>query len=163
MEHKWALILGASSGFGGATSAELAKHGYNIFGVHLDRQATMPAVQQVIKKIERTGQKAIFFNINAADQIKINDTLDEIQERFATKEHPHINILMHSLAFGTLKPFISKDPNNCVSPAQMSMTLDVMANSLVYWTQGLIHRNLFICKWWKNICNDECRFSFSYS
>jgi enoyl-[acyl-carrier-protein] reductase (NADH) len=100
-------------------------------------------VHQVIKKIERNSQKAIFFNINAADQIKIYDTLDEIKERFTTKDHPHVNVLMHSLAFGTLKPFITKDPNNCVSPAQMSMTLDVMANSLVYWTQGLIQRDLF--------------------
>ena len=46
MENKWALILGASSGFGGASAVELAKNGYNIFGVHLDRQATMPSVQQ---------------------------------------------------------------------------------------------------------------------
>ena len=99
MEKKWALILGASSGFGGASAVELAKHGYNIFGIHLDRQATMPSVQQVIKKIERTGQKAVFFNINAADQIKINDTLDEVKERFATKEHPHVHVLIHSLAF----------------------------------------------------------------
>ena len=36
MENKWALILGASSGFGGASAVELAKNGYNIFGVHLD-------------------------------------------------------------------------------------------------------------------------------
>jgi enoyl-[acyl-carrier protein] reductase III len=143
MEQKWALVLGASSGFGGASVVELSKHGFSIFGVHLDRQATMPNVHQVIKKIERNGQKAIFFNINAADQIKINDTLDEIKERFTTKEHPQVNVLMHSLAFGTLKPFITKDPNNCVSPAQMSMTLDVMANSLVYWTQGLVQRDLF--------------------
>lgn len=143
MEHKWALILGASSGFGGASAIELAKNGYSIFGVHLDRQATMPMVQQVIKKIERTGQKAVFFNINAADQIKINDTLDEIKERFSTREHPHVHVLIHSLAFGTLKPYISKNPNDCISPAQMSMTLDVMAHSLVYWAQGLIHRNLF--------------------
>jgi short-subunit dehydrogenase len=70
MEQKWALILGASSGFGGASAVELAKNGYNIFGIHLDRQATMPSVHQIIKKIERTGQRAIFFNINAADQIK---------------------------------------------------------------------------------------------
>ncbi len=143
MEQKWALVLGASSGFGGASAVELSKHGFSIFGVHLDRQATMPNVHQVIKKIERNSQKAIFFNINAADQIKIYDTLDEIKERFTTKDHPHVNVLMHSLAFGTLKPFITKDPNNCVSPAQMSMTLDVMANSLVYWTQGLIQRDLF--------------------
>ena len=143
MEKKWALILGASSGFGGASAVELAKHEYNIFGVHLDRQATMPSVQQVMKKIEKTGQKAVFFNINAADQIKINDTLDEIKERFATKEHPHVHVLIHSLAFGTLKPYITKNPNDSISPAQMSMTLDVMAHSLVYWTQGLVQRDLF--------------------
>jgi enoyl-[acyl-carrier-protein] reductase (NADH) len=143
MENKWALILGASSGFGGASAVELAKHGYSIFGIHLDRQATMPMVQQVIKKIEKTGQKAVFFNINAADQIKINDTLDEIKERFSTKEHPYVHVLIHSLAFGTLKPLISKNPNACISPSQMNMTLEVMAHSLVYWTQGLIQRDLF--------------------
>ncbi len=142
ISEKWALILGASSGFGGATAVELAQHGYSIFGVHLDRQATMPKVQQIIKKIEKNGQQAIFFNINAADHIKINDTLEEIKERFATKAHPKINVLVHSLAFGTLKPFIAKNPNDAISPAQMNMTLDVMANSLVYWTQGLITRNI---------------------
>ncbi len=34
--NDWALVLGASSGFGGATAIELAKMGVNIFGVHLD-------------------------------------------------------------------------------------------------------------------------------
>ncbi|MFN4111613.1 MAG: SDR family NAD(P)-dependent oxidoreductase, partial [Ignavibacteria bacterium] len=67
MEKVWALILGASSGFGGASAVELAKAGYNIFGVHLDRQLTMPQVNQIIKKIEKAGRQAVFFNINAAD------------------------------------------------------------------------------------------------
>ena len=142
MTQKWALILGASSGFGGATAVELAKNGYHIIGIHLDRQSTMIKVNQIIKKIEKTGHKAVFFNMNAADQLKRNDTLDEIKERFATKEHPHINVLIHSLAFGTLKPFISKSPNDGITKSQMEMTLDVMAHSLVYWTQGLVHREL---------------------
>lgn len=146
MVKKWALVLGASSGFGGASAVELAKAGYNILGVHLDRQSTMPEVNSVIKRIERTGQKAVFFNMNAADQLKRNDILDEIKERFATKEHPHIHVLIHSLAFGALKPFLAKDPANCVSKAQMEMTLDVMAHTLVYWTQGLIQRDLFAKK-----------------
>jgi enoyl-[acyl-carrier protein] reductase III len=146
MVQKWALVLGASSGFGGASAVELAKAGFNIIGIHLDRQITMPNVNSIIKKIEKTGQKAIFFNMNAADQLKRNDTLDEIKERFATKEHPHIHVLIHSLAFGTLKPFISKDPANCVTKAQMEMTLDVMAHSLVYWTQGLVQRDLLAKK-----------------
>ncbi|MCZ7603616.1 MAG: SDR family oxidoreductase [Melioribacteraceae bacterium] len=143
MQKKWALILGASSGFGGATAVALAKEGYNILGIHLDRQITMPNVNSIIKKIEKTGQTAVFFNMNAADQLRRNDILDEIKERFATKEHPHVHVLVHSLAFGTLKPYIGKTQNDVIAPAQMSMTLDVMAHTLVYWTQGLIFRDLF--------------------
>lgn len=142
MTQKWALVLGASSGFGGASAIELAKNGYNIIGIHLDRQSTMHKVALIIKKIEKYGQKAVFFNMNAADQLKRNDTLDEIKERFAIKEHPLINVLIHSLAFGTLKPFITKSPNDCINKSQMEMTLDVMAHSLVYWTQGLVQRDL---------------------
>lgn len=139
----WALILGASSGFGGAVALELAKHGYSIFGVHLDRQITMPKVQQLIKRIEHTKQQAVFFNINAADSIKRNEVLDEIHERLHSgHEKGSVKVLVHSLAFGTLKPFIAKTQNGCISQAQMEMTLDVMANSLVYWTQGLVFRNL---------------------
>jgi enoyl-[acyl-carrier protein] reductase III len=138
----WALILGASSGFGGATALELARAGMNIFGVHLDRAATMPGVQHLIRDIKHNGREAVFFNINAADAIKRNETLDEIQERFHASPGATVKVLLHSLAFGTLKPFIAKKPEDTVTQAQMEMTVDVMANSLVYWTQGLIFRHL---------------------
>jgi NAD(P)-dependent dehydrogenase (short-subunit alcohol dehydrogenase family) len=142
MKRKWALILGASSGFGGASAVELAKNGYSILGIHLDRQSTMHKVSKIIKKIQKEGEEAIFFNMNAADPLKRNDTLDEFKERFAIKEHPLIHVLIHSLAFGTLKPLITKSPTDGITKSQMEMTLDVMAHSLVYWTQGLVHRNL---------------------
>jgi NAD(P)-dependent dehydrogenase (short-subunit alcohol dehydrogenase family) len=137
----WALVLGASSGFGGAAAIELARAGMNIFGVHLDRQATMPSVQQVIRDIKHTGREAVFYNINAADAIKRSETLDEIKERFGNHGNT-VRVLIHSLAFGTLKPFISRNTEDSVNQAQMEMTIDVMANSLVYWTQGLFWRNL---------------------
>jgi len=139
---EWAVILGASSGFGGAAAIELAHHGMNIFGVHLDRQATMPLVQQITREITKTGAKAVFYNINAADAIKRNETMDDIQERFAGDKEATIKVLLHSLAFGTLKPFITKKPEDSLTQAQMEMTLDVMAHSLVYWTQGLVSRHL---------------------
>jgi enoyl-[acyl-carrier protein] reductase III len=138
----WALILGASSGFGGATAVELAKRGMNIFGIHLDRQTTMPAVQQIMKEIKHAGSKCVFYNINAADAIKRNETLDEIQERFSSEPGSTIKVVLHSLAFGTLKPFVAKKHDEEITQAQMEMTLDVMAHSLVYWTQGILGRNL---------------------
>jgi len=138
----WALVLGASSGFGGAAALELARAGMNIFGVHLDRAATMPTVQHLIREIKHCGREAVFFNINAADAIKRNETLDEIQERFHETPGANVKVLLHSLAFGTLKPFIARKPEETVTQAQMEMTIDVMANSLVYWTQGLFFRHL---------------------
>ncbi len=140
--HDWALVLGASSGFGGAAAVEFARHGMNVLGVHLDRQATMPAVQQIIKEIKHLGREAVFYNMNAADAIKRVETLDDIQERFAGNSHSTIKVLLHSLAFGTLKPFIAKKMDDAVTQAQMEMTLDVMAHSLVYWVQGLLLRDL---------------------
>ncbi len=138
----WALILGASSGFGGATAVELAKHGMSVFGVHLDRQATMPAVQHVIREIKHTGSDAVFYNINAADAIKREEALDDIQERFSKDSSNTVKVFLHSLAFGTLKSFIAQKPEEMITQAQIEMTLDVMAHSLVYWVQGLIARKL---------------------
>ncbi len=140
--NEWALILGASSGFGAAASLEFARHGMNIFGVHLDRQATMPNVHTLIKDIKHTGAKAVFYNINAADGIKRNETLDDIQELFGTDSSATVKVILHSLAFGSLKSFIPKKGEEAITQAQMEMTVDVMAHSLVYWVQGLISRNL---------------------
>jgi enoyl-[acyl-carrier protein] reductase III len=44
---------------------------------------------------------------------------------------------MHSLAFGSLLPFLAEEPKGAISRKQMEMTLDVMANSLVFWVQDL--------------------------
>ncbi|MFK5948148.1 MAG: SDR family oxidoreductase, partial [Methylococcales bacterium] len=72
---------------------------------------------------------------------------NEIKEMFeGKKDVQQINVVLHSLAFGTLKPFISKDMSTRVTKAQMEMTLDVMAHSLVYWVQGLVERNLLANK-----------------
>jgi NAD(P)-dependent dehydrogenase (short-subunit alcohol dehydrogenase family) len=113
----------------------------NILGVHLDRQATMPNVEQIVKEIKHTGREAVFYNINAADAIKRNETLEEIVERFAKTENT-VRLLLHSLAFGTLKSFVARKPEDAITQAQMEMTIDVMANSLVYWTQGLVSLHL---------------------
>ncbi len=135
----WALILGSSSGFGEATALELARLGYNIFGLHLDRRGTMPHVEQVIGKIRSEGREARFFNANAADPEKRAEVVRKIQEEFA--ETPGtVRVLLHSLAFGALHPLVAGE--KVITRAQMDMTADVMGHSLVYWSRDLVTAGL---------------------
>src|SRR5215216_2693781 len=94
----WALILGASSGFGGATALELARNGYDIFGVHLDLRQTLPNAQAVIQSIEKEGRQAVFFNINAADAAKRGEAMESIAQKVA-ETGSFVRVLLHSLAF----------------------------------------------------------------
>jgi len=142
LEGRWALILGASSGFGAATARALASAGMNIFGVHLDLRATLPRAKQVVADVEALGQKAVFFNRNAADARKRARVLDRVEETLGEGPHTSIHFMLHSLAFGSLLPLIADDPEDAVNEAQMDMTLRVMAHSLVYWVQDMVRRNL---------------------
>ncbi len=136
---KWALILGASSGFGGTTALELASRGVHIIGVHLDRRAAMAGVEELIKKIQGHGVQALYFNVNAADPVKRQEVLDQVQPKLGGSV---LSVFMHSLAFGTLKPYLTPDPKDQLTTDQMEMTLDVMAHSLVYWVQDLVGRKM---------------------
>ena len=146
MSHQmsgWTLVLGASSGFGEATSLALARAGMHIFGVHLDRKTTLANVERIIKEIRGMGQEAHFFNVNAADEEKRREALDQMEKVLKERgEEGGVKVLLHSLAFGTLKPFVAANPAEAVTKAQMDMTVDVMAHSLVYWVQDLVARRL---------------------
>ena len=139
--ERWALILGASSGMGEATALTLAANGYRICGIHLDFRAAIAHVDEVKAKIEALGSEALYSNMNAADDEKRAAALAMLRERFdrsrAEGREPYVRVVMHSLAFGSLVPFLAEDPNGRLSRKQMEMTLDVMANSLVYWVQDL--------------------------
>ena len=140
----WALILGASSGFGEGVALKLAEDGFNIAGVHLDRQTTIHNVDRIVKQIESSGSQAKFFNINAADDKKRSEVISELKKMSGGQ--PIIKVLLHSLAFGTLRPFTGLNNEQPITKAQIEMTLDVMAHSIVYWTQELISDNLIAKK-----------------
>ena len=139
----WGLIIGSSSGFGAATSRELARSGLNIFGVHFDRRSNMPQVEQVIADIRECGRDALFFNINAADPVKRAETLNQMQAHWTKAGGEHfVKVFLHSVAFGSLKPYLTESAGEELTQQQMDMTVDVMGNNLVYWVQELFRQKM---------------------
>lgn len=166
----WVLILGSSSGFGAACARALASAGYNIFGVHLDRAAGLQRVSELVAELQATGAQVKFWNKNVArDEVRL-EVIAGIAETLTGKpvdfgglqltdennrdaaltilsealkdHHGAIKAMLHSVAFGSLQPFVSDNLKEQTSRKQMEMTLDVMANSMVYWVQDLARTRL---------------------
>ena len=140
-ERRWVVVLGASSGFGEAAARAYAAAGWDVFGVHLDRKQGLAHVEEIVAALRAGGSEAHFFNVNAADHEKRGEMVAEMARLAGGRP---VGALLHSLAFGTLKPFIAEDAKDAISPAQIDMTLDVMAHSLVYWTQDLVRAGLLV-------------------
>lgn len=141
-DRRWALILGASSGFGAAACFSLAKAGFHIAGVHLDRKSTLSNAEKVAGEIKAMGRQTRFFNLNAADPERRAEVIQACKDLGVDGNGPFLRTVLHSLAFGTLKPYTGLNPRERITPVNMNMTLDVMANSLVYWTQDLLNAEL---------------------
>jgi enoyl-[acyl-carrier protein] reductase III len=145
LEGRWALILGASSGFGAATARALAQAGMHIAGVHLDPRHSLSRAEAVVADIEAAKRRAVFYNINAANARRREQVIAKMAEVLggAHRGVPDtVHMVVHTLAFGSLRPFIHQDAAEAVTERQMEMTLRVMAHSLVYWTQDLLRAGL---------------------
>jgi enoyl-[acyl-carrier protein] reductase III len=140
IKQPWALILGASSGFGEATAVELARAGMNIVGVHMDRRDKLPHVAEVQARIRAAGRECAFFNLNAAEEAKRQDCVEQIRQRL-TGTPGWLRVLMHSLAWGTLKPLAGAEI--VANKKQIESTADIMGHSLVYWVQECLRAGLF--------------------
>ena len=135
MSKRYALILGVSSGIGAECARELASKGLNIIGLYMRRPKDQ--ITLLINDIESHGVEAKLIKMNACNYEEMNNLL--ISKEFIDVI---IKTFIHSLAFGAMKPFISED-NNKITKKNIEMTLDVMSNSLIYWTQSLHKNNLF--------------------
>lgn len=147
LKNKWAVILGASSGLGAATARELARCGMNVIGFYLGRGQPSSETQRFADGLaQEFGVVVKYFRANIASDEKRIAAMVQIRETIAA--HPdsaqNVHVLVHSVAFGSLLPFLDKDPAQSISRAQLEMTMDVMANSLVYWTQDLWRNDLFV-------------------
>jgi enoyl-[acyl-carrier protein] reductase III len=134
-KQPWALILGASSGFGEATALELARAGMNIFGVHMDRRDQPERVDALKEKIHYYGRESHFVNDNAT----LDDTRQECVAELARRmvDPPGtLRVLLHSLSYPAFKPLVGAE--EVINRHQLELTADVMGNSLIYWVQDCL-------------------------
>ena len=127
----WALVLGASGGIGAACVKSLAKKGINIYGVYLRKPQSH--IEKLKKDLSKYKVDIIFKKANASNEIAKEAIIKELKNLGDIR----IKLFIHSNAFGTLKKMISKDQNNLLQKKNIEMTLDVMCNNLIYWSQDL--------------------------
>ena len=131
---QWALILGASSGIGAACAKKLAESGINIYGIYLRKpQSVITKLEEYIKS---QNVECFFHKMNAMNEDKRIEAIKNLQKL------GNIKCFIHSIAFGTLKPMITKNEKEALNYKNIEMTINVMGSSLVYWSQALYRTNL---------------------
>jgi len=137
MSNQYALILGVSSGIGKACAISLASKGLNIIGLYMRKPKDV--INNIKNEIEAFNVDAQLIKMNACNYDDMDTLLSSDQ-----LQNIKIKAFIHSLAFGSMKPFISKDDKGSLNKKNIDMTLDVMSNSLIYWTQALYKNDLFV-------------------
>ncbi|WP_030194556.1 SDR family oxidoreductase [Streptomyces sp. NRRL S-87] len=135
VKGSWCLILGVSSGMGRATALAMAREGAHVFGVHFSTAVQQEEADALEADLRAMGVQVRFHNANAASR----QTRAELVPLLAEAAGPDgIRVVLHSLAFGSLLPYIpGPDAEDVISQRQMDMTVGVMGHSLVYWVQDL--------------------------
>lgn len=119
----WALILGASSGFGLATAQKLAAEGYNLFLVHRDRRGAMKNIQPAFDALAASGIKLVTLNANALDSEVRGDIIEQV--RTALGVDGRISLLLHSIALGNLKLLVPEKKPDADSLQSLASALAV--------------------------------------
>ena len=129
-DHLWALILGGSSGFGLASAKKLASLGMNVFIVHRDRKGAMERIELEFDKIRSYGVKLETMNLNALDADDRKKTILCLKERL--NHENNVKLLLHSIAYGNLKPIAPSIPENKADTAinQLAQKLNLDATLL---------------------------------
>lgn len=124
-QSHWALILGGSSGFGLATAQKLARHGMNVLVVHRDRRGAMARIEEGFAPIRATGVGFAALNLDALSDTGREQTLSHLQELMGASGR--VRLLLHSIAFGNLKPIAptAPDPRTHEALAKLAAALEL--------------------------------------
>ena len=122
--EQWALVLGGSSGFGLATARKLAAEGMSVGIVHRDRRGAMERVNGEFDRIRAYGRGFFALNLDALSPKGVATVLEELAARMGAEGR--VRVLLHSIAFGNLKPVVRVPPPSHSHPlARLAMALNM--------------------------------------
>ena len=127
--NHWALVLGGSSGFGLASARKLSAEGLNVCVVHRDRRGAMDRINKEFDLIRAYGRGFIGLNLDALSPEGIVTVL----EAWRAQAGPgaEIRLLLHSIAFGNLKPIVAAPPRTGVPTIErLALALGVPVSDL---------------------------------
>jgi len=145
---QWALVLGASSGFGLATARKLASQGLNVCLVHRDRRGAMDRIETAFDEIRAFGRGFLSFNLDALSPEGVAEAIAGLQAAGAAGS---LRVLLHSIAFGNLKPIAPVQDqalkavygDALTEDEDMARTIYSMGTSLLTWVQAAFRAGLF--------------------
>ncbi|MGD9765005.1 MAG: SDR family oxidoreductase [Candidatus Binatia bacterium] len=134
----WSVILGGSSGFGLATAHKLSRHGMNLCLVHRDRRSALARIEEEFAAIRSRGVRLLTFNCDATAADARAKVIGELRAALGPGES--VRMLLHSIAFGNLKP-LAPGPRAAAAPPaavdRLAERLGVPAERLVQTAQEL--------------------------
>ena len=101
--NQWALILGGSSGFGLATAKKLSSSGMSVFVVHRDRKGAMQRINEQFDLIKQNGNPFVSMNEDALSAEGQTSVINALAKNMKMN-NGSLRALMHSIAYGNLKP-----------------------------------------------------------
>lgn len=135
-KNKWSLIIGGSQGLGLASARQLAKDGFNLIIVHRNSRSQMDNIEKAFEDLKERGNKVLTFNKDGLKTETINFIITEV----CSKQNIKINVYLHSLAKGNLKPLSGKDS---LSKHDYQQTINAMGINFYAWAKAIVDAGIY--------------------
>lgn len=136
LENQYGLILGGSDGLGYASALKLAQHGMNLIIFYRASRMQNEAIEARFDIIRGQGVQLFTFNADVTRDDKLNDYINEVKN---TLGENRLNLVLHSISKGNLKPMTG---DNNLNTADFQQTIHSMGLSLYSWVKSLIELQL---------------------
>lgn len=137
LQDQYGIILGGSSGLGYASAVKLAQHGMNLIILHRASRLQKEELEDQFQTLRDYGIELLTLNMDATREEHIVKAIFIIRSFIINNR---INLLLHSISKGNLKPMIGEQVLNT---GDFQQTVHSMGISLYSWVAQLYKEELF--------------------